>query len=132
MKAKAQITYSDGKIYPAVSLVGLKDEMWPVIPVVAEVYKEYNIEAVLTAGTECFRLDVHNCCVSFIHALNSLHPQGYALDFSTSGIEDFTVIEITQKIQDRLNQLGEGYEVIWESKKSHIHIEFDKKIITET
>jgi len=126
MKAKAKKIYGAGSTFPPVSLVGIKDEMWLVRCVVHDDFKENGYEAKITAGTEVFREDIHNGYVEEIHGYNSVHPFGYALDFSTEDIPVFKVLEMQTEIQKRLDTVKKGYEVI--VHKTHIHMEYDKKV----
>jgi hypothetical protein len=126
MKAKAEIRYPTGKIYPPVSFDGLNEEhMRPVLSIVRDVYKDHGIECVVTAGTEAFRLDVHNGLVSFIHSIDSLHPFGLALDFSLRGVKKIIAVQVQVEIQKRLDEISEWYDVVLHD--SHIHIEYDRK-----
>ncbi len=52
----------------SVSLIGLAIEMRKVLTNVDAIWKAYGHEAIITAGTECFKGN------EFIHSLGSLHP----------------------------------------------------------
>lgn len=127
-----------GKIWPPVSLIGLHTDMFPVMDIVESVYRQYGFNPVLSAGTECFREDIRNGCREFIHSISSYHQQGRALDFSVRGID----IEISLKIQSDIHEEledyfknrslaespvdGRWYQVLFEPKKTHIHIELER------
>ena len=106
----------------SVSLAGLDPKMRKVLPNVDAIWKAYGHEAIITAGTECFKGN------EFIHSLSSFHPFGRALDFRTfyfikSGkIDMFTVNKIAARLRD---VLGKDYDVVVHS--NHIHVEFDPK-----
>ncbi len=108
------------KIKEGVSLVGLHIKMRKVISVVEYLWNIYNKEAVITAGTEIVDEDLN-----FIHSVRSLHPFGLALDFRIRYFNKYQKKEIKTKLA---LLLGHDYDVILHP--THIHVEYDKEIIT--
>ena len=106
----------------SVSLIGLAIEMRKVLPNVDAIWKAYGHEAIITAGTECFKGN------EFIHSLGSLHPFGRALDFRTfyfikdGKIDMFMVNKLAIRLR---GVLGKDYDVVVHS--THIHVEYDPK-----
>ena len=127
MRAKTKVT--DGvKIWPAVNLDRLKQEMWDILDIVDDVYQECGYEeADISAGCEVLRKDIiGDFYVRFIHKLNSLHYTGYALDFSFFGVKETDRVFITSELKDRLSRISKKYQVIYHN--GHLHIEYDWRI----
>lgn len=97
-------------IKSGVKLTGLKPEILLGILVVREVFREHNINMVITS------------CMDGKHKVGSLHYKGYAVDIRTRNIPDAIVPVIINTC--RIN-LGSEYDLVLE--KDHIHLEFDSK-----
>jgi len=132
MKLKTAVKYDDGKEFPAVSLAGIKDEMWLAHKVMHDVLREHGYETKITAGTEVARCDEHidghgDRCVSSIHSDTSAHPWGYAIDYSRKAIKtELEAVQIQVEVQRRLDNIKEGYQVILH--RSHFHVEYDRRL----
>ena len=103
-----------------VRLAGLQSEMDVAMYVVDRVLSAYGIQTVITAGTEEF--DKKG---KLIHAINSYHPRGYALDFRDRNFPSELYPEILRKMQGALHQISLAYDL--EKEGNHLHIEFDLK-----
>ena len=86
-------------------------------------WKEFDQECVITAGTEIVKYEsVNQEEIPLIHSVGSLHPFGYALDFRTRYFNHVDKARICTKLQSRLNLVSTQYKVIME--KDHIHVEW--------
>ena len=123
---KPAVSYN-GKNFPAVSLDGLRDEMWDVLPIVERAYIHQGFEAVCSCGTEKFYTSDLDNFNHLIHSIGSLHYRGLALDFSTNGISMESIMMIRTEIQDGCDRLRAGYQLIYETSKTHFHLEYDNR-----
>ena len=112
------------KLKYGVSLDNLKIQMRYVMKTVNTLWKEFDQEAVITAGTEATNYDVAiiQSTMELVHSPSSLHPFGYALDFRTRYFSTVDKARIATKLQARLNLVSTQYKVILE--KDHIHVEW--------
>lgn len=127
MKVKGEVKTESGNIFPAPALAGLKDPMWIAIPIIDKAYMHQGYEAILSCGTEPLYWHEKDQCFRFIHSLSSLHYRGLALDFSCAGLPMETIVLIHKEIESYLAAMSKYYQVIFESRLPHIHVEFDKR-----
>jgi hypothetical protein len=101
-------------------MFGIRPEMFWAHAIADQVYKKYGVnDCVLTEGTG----GVHKSII---------HYTGFAIDLRTKNIRPkwsrtrriALIAIIVKEIQKRV---GEEYEVIFEPKRMHIHIEFDRR-----
>ena len=104
-----------------VRLAGLQPEMDLALAAVNPVFGKCQLDTVITAGTEEFKPDG-----TLIHARDSLHPRGYALDFRVKHIPDAVYSKLTSDLRAALKELDKAYQLI--IHKNHFHIEYDLKI----
>lgn len=106
----------------SVKMAGLNPEMDNVLTAINLVYAKYNLDTVVTAGTEEFD-DNGN----LIHSVGSLHPRGYALDIRNRDIPDACYTKFVSDLRNVLGELGKAYQLILKHP-THFHIEYDLKI----
>lgn len=105
-------------VKPGASLEGLRLQMWRAIPVIAEVYFSYDIDCVVTCGTD-----------SHEDKPGSFHNLGLAVDIRTKNIPIILKERIVAEVAHELNRMFTPcYQVVFESEgkpQEHIHIEYD-------
>lgn len=93
---------------PGASLKGVKWQMFDASIRLEPIWKAEGFELWITAGTDG------------IHAPDSLHPFGYAIDYRNRGM----TLEIRARVKARAEAtLGKDYQVIEEA--THFHVEYD-------
>jgi len=95
------------EIKEGASLQGLNVTMRPVLIEWEKLCKKYNVEAVVTCGTDG------------AHSAGSMHYYGYALDLRT---RDMTEGQKQTARQNMAVKLGLAYDVVLH--RSHMHIEY--------
>lgn len=100
-------------IKSGVIVEGLKKEALLAALVACKVYTEANQAFTITS-----LLDGR-------HSDKSLHYKGMAVDIRTRDLVSVTAHQIAKRIRE---ELGSNYDVVVE--KTHIHIEYDPKVIT--
>jgi len=103
-----------------VRLSRLKPEMDVAMYAVEEILNGFEVDTVITAGTEEFAPDGRR-----YHSVGSYHPRGYALDFRSSDIPKKNRVKAVKRIRTKMRSVDAAYDVIFES--DHIHVEFDLK-----
>lgn len=88
--------------------VSVRPEIISARNIIAGIWRQYGYTLTVTSGTDS------------VHSSNSLHYQGLAEDYRTSGIPTTTLNSML--VQVRL-KLGNRYDVILES--DHLHVEYD-------
>jgi len=101
------------KLKPGVKIQGLHPEMILAAQVASDIYTCYGVDCWLTSA-----LDGK-------HGRGSLHFKGYAIDIRTRNLE----VRQRQPVADEIKRaLGAEFDVVFERRKFHIHIEFDPKV----
>lgn len=98
------------KIKEGVKVDGLKDVIIVILPEIAQLFKLFGLEFVITSAVEG------------THMEGSKHPKGLAIDVRLPYKDmswNYNIVSVLQII------LGKNYDVVLE--KNHIHIEFDIK-----
>lgn len=98
-----------------VKISGVKPEIVLCINIVASIYNTYGKDCVVTSVKDGKHKD------------NSLHYDGYAVDFRTKHLDNDNKILIVRLITEAL---GEEFDVILESlglDNEHLHVEFQPK-----
>ena len=98
------------RLKPGVKLVGLTPQMFLAAVVVERALFEFDLEAVITSGSEGRHIDT------------SLHYSGNALDFRTYKLTPGEAMSFANDVKDRL---GRDFDVVLE--KDHLHVEYDPK-----
>lgn len=93
-----------------VRIFGIRPEMVFAHSIVAEVYKEFDRDCIITS------------CTEGKHSKGSEHYKGDALDYRIRHLISGEAERIHAQIKERL---GGDFDVVLE--KTHIHIEFDPK-----
>ena len=99
---------------------GIQPEMYFAAAIADQVYESYGVKnCVVTEGTG----GVHK---SIVHYL------GYAIDIRTNNImrgkPQHERVVFINRIRDEIQRrLGDEYQVIFEEKKVHMHMEFDPR-----
>lgn len=97
-------------IKPGVRIHGIGTEMVLAFYIIAEVYREFGVECVITSGIEG------------THSLGSEHYKGDALDFRTRDATKTQAFGIAEEVKKRL---GDHFDVVLEG--NHLHVEYDPK-----
>ncbi len=100
-----------------VKLSGIKPEMVMAAILTHQVFQKYNLDLIITAGTEEFYPDGTQ-----IHMDGSKHPKGEALDYRSSHIPDAVYTKLCSDIVDAV---GIEFQLI--RHESHLHQELDPK-----
>ena len=103
------------RIKDGVSIKGIQPEMLLGKDIVEQVYTEFNLDTVITSGTEGFDGDG-------VHKLYSLHYIGLALDFRKRIVPEAYRAIFLETLQDRL---GKEFDVV--DCGTCYHCEFDSK-----
>ena len=98
------------KIKPGVVLLDLKPQILLAIIIADRIFEQYQNELVITSVNDGK------------HMNNSLHFNGFAVDFRS---RTFTEPQLINVIQELKVSLGENYDVVKEI--DHIHVEYDPK-----
>ena len=98
-----------------VKISGLKPEMVVANILVNQVFEKYHLDTIITAGTEEFYPNGKR-----IHMIDSLHIEGYALDYRSRHIPPGVY---TKLCSDIIGAVGPEFQLIKHEK--HLHLEFD-------
>ena len=99
-------------VKPGVDLSLLQPQMALAAQVVAEIYRTYGCELVITGGCEPG------------HSPGGRHPIGLALDFRTRNVPAGFLGSLGDKVQEAL---GEQYDTVEKRIPPHLHVEFDPR-----
>lgn len=99
-------------IKSSVQLRYLKPQMIIALIVATEIYRNYQLNLVITSGDDSDK----------VHMANSKHNTGLALDFRTRDMNQTVKNSIVANLRACLNS---EYDIVLE--KDHIHIEYDPK-----
>ena len=105
-----------------VRLAGLQPEMDPALYAADKVFAKYSLDTVITAGTEEFYPDG-----TLIHAKDSLHPRGFAVDLRNRHIPNGVYTKLISDLRDALAAISPAYQLILKHS-NHFHIEYDLKV----
>ena len=100
-------------IKPGVRITKLQPPMIVAWGIVAECYKSYGCDCTITSGEDSK------------HGVNTLHTEGFALDFRSWSVPRPVIMDLLTKIRCCL---GEDSDVILEKMNmtgEHIHVEYD-------
>lgn len=96
---------------------GIQPEMVMASILTHQVFQKYNLDLIITAGTEEFYPDGTQ-----IHMDGSKHPLGYALDYRSRHIPHAVYTKLCSDIEDAV---GNEYQLIRHNR--HLHQEFDPR-----
>ena len=100
-----------------VKFAGIKPEMVMASILVHQVFQKYELDMIITAGTEEFYPNGRR-----IHKEGSLHPEGYALDLRSREVPDACYTKFCSDISE---SIGSEFQLI--QHFTHFHLEFDHK-----
>ncbi len=104
----------------SVCMAGLRPEMDTALSIINDYYEQYDLDTVITAGTEEFKKNGQ-----LIHMVGSYHPRGLALDIRNRDIPRGVLRKFIAGLVEVLKAESKAYQLI--IHKSHFHCEYDLK-----